>query len=100
MLELPAGTTINEVLPAYADVRHEIHIGSPNQECAGCRKPFTSARKPRRRIRIYPTATLIPVAMSLQICGACMAMYQRGGVDRDAMLAAVEAFAEGVEADQ
>ncbi|TRZ56538.1 MAG: hypothetical protein D4S02_15420 [Rhodocyclaceae bacterium] len=100
MVDLPSGKTIGEVLPAFAGVQHEFHIGRPNQNCAGCRKPFTVARKPRRKIRLYPTMAVVPIAISLQICGACIAMYQHGGADRDAMLAAVEAFAEGAKADQ
>lgn len=102
MVALPKGKDIAELFPAFSGVKGEIHIGTPNQECASCRKPFTAARKRRKRVRLYSVAVVmhVPVAIDLWVCGRCSAMYERGGNDREAILAAVEAYQTGEEAGQ
>jgi len=100
LVELPAGKTIADVLPAYAFVNREYRIGSPAVVCAGCRKPFTAVRKRRKMIRLYPVEVFMPMALDYPLCGRCYALYQRGGNDREAILVAVDAFSDGEEASQ
>lgn len=87
-----------DLLPAFADVKNEVHLGEPNKNCAGCRKPFSAARKVRKNVRIYPVRSILPMCFSYRICGRCFAQHQSGGTDRDAVLAAIQAFCEGVTA--
>lgn len=100
MTEVPPGTTIAEILPAFAGVKHEIIIGTPNQECASCRKPFNEARKRRKVVRMAPTWIAMPVVFSFHICGRCSALHQKGGLARDGVMAAVQAYCEDDEARQ
>jgi len=92
---IPDGMKISDLLPVFSDVKGDIHVGAPNEDCAACRKPFNMVRKPRKSIRVYHVNTQIPIAFQYRVCGACLALYQRGGDDRDAFLAAVEAFHDG-----
>lgn len=100
LTELPLGATIGDILPAYSGVEHEVHLGKPNPECASCRKPFNQLRKRRKAVRLYPVTSPIPVAFSFDICGCCLRLYQAGGPSRDGVLAAVEAYCDGVQAAQ
>ena len=100
MNAVPAGATLADVLPAFAGVKHEISIGTPNRECASCRKPFNEARKRRKVLRMSPAWIPIPVVFSFHICGRCLALHQKGGMARDSVLAAGQAYCEGVEASQ
>ena len=61
-LYIPEGQAVGDVLPAFANVTNERHLGTPNRECASCRKPFNAARKPRKSIRLYPAWKPIPIA--------------------------------------
>ena len=92
---IPVGLTVGDILPAFAGIKGEIHIGEPNKECAACRKPFTVTRKPRKSIRVYQRCFPVPFAFSYWICGGCYVLHQRGGVERDSFLAAVEAYHMG-----
>lgn len=100
MTLLPPGANVGEMLPTFSGITEEVHVGKPNAECASCRKPFTTVRKPRKAVRMYPVRSALPVAFSFNICGHCLALYQKGGADRDGVLAAVEAYCEGREASQ
>lgn len=102
LVELPAGKTLAEVLPALAHVKEHIHIGTPSPVCAGCRKPFNAVRKRRKAVRLYPVAVcqFAPVAFGYSLCGQCFAQYQKGGDEKEALLAAIEAFSDGEEASQ
>lgn len=102
LVELPAGKTLSEVLPALAHVKEHIHIGTPSPVCAGCRKPFNEVRKRRKGFRLYPLAVcrVAPIAFACSLCGKCFAQYQKGGDDREALLAAIDSFDEGEEANQ
>ena len=92
-LELvPEGKKIGDVNPAYAGVEKEVRIGKTSKVCASCRKPFNGVRKPRKEIRLHAVDLAIPIAWAYPLCGSCVAQYQRGESDRDAVLAAVEAF--------
>lgn len=90
--QIPEDKGIGDLLPAFKGIKGEFRLGEPNQECACCRKPFSNARKPRRVCRLYPVWVKIPVIVELRICGNCYAIHQRGGVDREAVIAAIEAF--------
>jgi hypothetical protein len=99
LIELPKGKRVQDVLPQFADVSKETDpIGIPCQICPSCTKPFTVARKPRLRIRLYPTWSLVPVAIQYRLCGSCAWQYRAGGSIRAAVLDAVERFLEGSEA--
>ena len=92
---IPEGKTVGDILPAFANVEQVVHVGEPNSDCASCRKPFTVVRKPRKAIRLYPYSAPVPFAFSYRVCGSCLAMYQRGGDEREAFLVAIEAYHEG-----
>ena len=92
LIPLPEGERVQDVLPQFAEVRNELAIGMPAPNCAGCRKPFTAARKRRLNVRLYPIHCLVPVAFAYCLCGACAMKYRRGGIEREAVIAAVEAF--------
>lgn len=100
MTQLLPGQKVGELLPAFSNITQEVFAGKSNPECASCRKPFTAVRKPRKAVRMYPVRSALPVAFSFNICGHCLAMYQKGGADRDGVLAAVEAYCEGRKASQ
>ncbi len=102
IVSLPAGQTIADVLPSLSGIKGELRIGEPNKECACCRKPFSVARKPRKVVRLWPVdvASRLPVAVEFRICGSCLALYQRGGMDRERYFAAVQAYFDGQEAGQ
>lgn len=100
MTKMPPGTKIGDLLPAFKDCENEIHAGTPNPECASCRKPFNVVRKRRKAVRIYPVHSVLPVAFAFDICGHCLALYRKGGEDMDSVLASVEAYCEGKEASQ
>lgn len=92
---IPVGKTVGDLLPVFSGVKGDLRIGKPDSNCASCRKPFTLVRKPRKCIRLYPYSAPIPVAFEYRICGACYAIYQRGGDEREGFLAAVEAYHDG-----
>lgn len=100
MTPIEEGQTVGDILPAFAGVTNEIHIGTPNPECASCRKPFNAVRKRRKAVRLYPTFTAFPMAFSFDICGHCLALYEQGASARDGVLAAVESYCEGEEFKQ
>lgn len=102
LASLRPGETLTGVLPGLRGVTTEVHMGTPATECASCRKPFNAIRKQRKSIRLYPVALcqVIPMAFQYGLCGFCFAQYQRGGDDREAVLAAVDAFSDGEEASQ
>lgn len=79
---------------------HEIHIGQPNTVCAGCRKPFGKSLKPAQSIRVIYPRLAIPVAFEYEICGDCLQSFKAGGTSREAVIAGVDAFHEGDEANQ
>ena len=92
-LELvPDGKKIGDVCPTFANEEREINIGERSKVCASCRKPFNAVRKARKEIRLHAVDFAIPIAWAYPLCGSCAARYQRGENDRDAVLAAVEAF--------
>lgn len=95
---LPKGKTVADVLPRFAGVKHEVHIGDPNAMCGSCRKPFSAVRKRRKTLQIYPAHLPWPLRFDIDICGACLMKHRQGGAARDAVLAAVQAFIEGEEA--
>ncbi len=100
MTEVPPGATLEDILPVFAGVKHEMTIGTPNRECASCRKPFNQTRKRRKSVRMAMTRLVVPIIFSFHICGRCLALHQKGGVERDGVMAALQAYCEGDEAAQ
>lgn len=92
---IPDGKTVSDLLPVFAGVKGDLRIGEPDSHRASCRKPFTLVRKPRKCIRLYPYSMPVPMAFEYRICGACYAIFQRGGDEREGFLAAVEAYHDG-----
>ena len=99
LIELPDVLTIGEFLPAFADVKHEVVIGRPNDECAGCGKPFTTVRKRRGKIRLRSTDAVVPIIHQFYLCGRCIHLCKSGGDAKQGVLAAVVAFFQGGAAD-
>lgn len=79
---------------------HEIHIGEPNKECAGCRRKFSTRIAPAAKIRILFPILAIPVAFEYRICPDCLAALKAGGSKREKMLDAINAFHKGSEVSQ
>lgn len=78
---------------------HELHLGKPNDDCAGCRLTFDSINRSTASVRIsHPIVPM--VFFEYRICGKCTAMLKTEGADRDGVLAGINAFHEGEEADQ
>lgn len=100
IVEIPAGKTVGDLLEVFQGVKHNIFLGEPNRICAGCRKPFDVARKPRKAVRLYPVQSLGPIAFSYNICGHCLSSIRKGGYAKQGVLASVEAFHSGEEAGQ
>ena len=98
--EMPEGKTLGDINPAFSNLIGEIRVGKRSACCAGCRKPFTPVRKPRKEIRLWPIELNVPIAFAYPICGACVALYQRGEAARDSLFAAVESFHNGDAATQ
>lgn len=99
MVEIPEGKTVGEVLPTFSGVTTEVFCGQPNPCCASCRKPFDLVRKRRKAVRMYPVNAAIPFAFSYDICGSCLAKYRKGGAERDGVMASVESYCNGEEAN-
>lgn len=91
-----AGKRIQDVHPVYAHITNFLRIGTPCPECPSCRKKFTAARRPRRGITLFKVETIFPIAISFRLCGACVLTHNLGGEPREAMLAAVEGYVDGV----
>lgn len=100
VLQLPEGKSLGDVLPAFSNVANEIHLGKRSEVCAACRKPFNSARKPRKEIRLYPVDLPIPIAWAYPLCRCCSRKFGHGGDGRASVLASVEAFHNGEKASQ
>lgn len=99
---IPPGSRLSDVLPAFAHVTDEYHLGTLSTACAGCRKPFSAVRKRRKSFRLYDTllCQYAPVATAHSLCGRCWRQYRDGGDGREALLASIEAFDAGKEANQ
>jgi hypothetical protein len=100
MHAIPDGKKVGDVLPVFAGVRFEYRIGERSSVCAGCSKPFGPIRKIVKEVRIYPRSAVVPIAFAYPICGRCTGMHSRGGAEREAVLASIQAFHEGREVDQ
>lgn len=94
LIGVPEGMDVGELLPTFADVKHEVLIGRPNDECASCGKPFNEARKRRGRIRLFPANAPVPIVHQFYVCGRCAHLYRRGGDAKESVLVAVEAYFE------
>jgi hypothetical protein len=98
MVQIPTGKTVRDMLPQFANVKHETNpVGTPCKRCAGCSRAFTSKRVPRLLIKLYPVRLPIPVIILYRLCGSCSHRYRLGGVQRDRVVSAVENFIMGDE---
>lgn len=98
LMRPPKGLRVADILPVFRGVKYEIRLGKPDMVCAGCRRSFNTARKRRKRIRLYPCNSRLPIVYEFHLCGVCASVYQRGGDDRAMLLAAIESYwANGAE---
>lgn len=97
MTPIPAGRSVQEILPAFAAVKQSIPVGSRQlqKECACCRKLFGPARRQHQGFRLYPGWTPVAISFEYWICRACDIRYRAGGDGRDNVLAAIENFMMG-----
>jgi hypothetical protein len=79
---------------------HEIHLGEPNAQCAGCRQAFSVANPPAASVRLSYRLSPLPLFFEYRICGVCAAKLKSESADRDLVLAGINAFHEGDEAKQ
>ena len=79
---------------------HEIHLGEPNAQCAGCRQTFNSTTPPTASVRVSYRFSPLPLFFEYRICGICSAKLRTDSADRDGVLVGINAFHEGEEADQ
>jgi hypothetical protein len=78
-------------------IENAVRAGQPNQCCAGCRNSFSVTRQPSAEILIsYPGIPLpAPIVFSFRVCSLCDKEVKAGGKRRQAMLAKVQAYADG-----
>lgn len=79
---------------------HEIHLGEPNAQCAGCRQAFSQLTPPTARVRVSYRFSPFPLFFEYRICGSCDAKLRTDTADRDGVLAGINAFHEGDEPSQ
>lgn len=94
MVEKPAGLAVQDILPAFRDVKNYVRLGTRHaqKECAACRKPFNTVRKQHQGFRLHPSFVKTPMTFEYWICRACDIRYRAGGAGRDSVLAQVENF--------
>lgn len=97
MIQIPPGRSAQDLLPAFAQVKRLVPIGSRHvqKECACCRKAFGPARQQHQGFRLYPAWMSTAISFEYWICRACNARYRKGGSNRDGVLAAIENFMMG-----
>ena len=76
-------------------MKHEIHIGKPNEDCASCRRAFNKNRKPAESVRVVYPRLSIPVMFEYAICGDCLTAFKKGGKDRNRVIDAIDDYHEG-----
>ena len=87
---------LKERLPEWSDVTDfSDPIGTPSLNCAACGKPWTPARRPRKKIKVVSSGMRVPVIFAYRICGPCARLYRRGGDQRASVLVALEQFING-----
>lgn len=92
LISPPEGLRVADILPVFRGVKYEIRLGEPDMVCAGCRRSFNTARKRRKRIRLFQCNSRLPIIYEFHMCGACVSIYQRGGDGREMLLAAIESY--------
>jgi hypothetical protein len=88
-------------IPPKASTGNEVHmfLGESNQNCACCRKPFTTKLPSPCAIRI-PMHPVLPVFAEYRLCAACGITLGSEGDSADAAFVSVMAFHNGEEATQ
>lgn len=76
----------------FAEVPDRMIVTQASEDCVRCGKRFTAGRMRRMSVRLYPLRPVKDTSVCYSLCGPCSAMYRRGGDEREAVLAAVQAF--------
>ena len=100
MLHIPEGETLSDLLSRVYGPGMQIIIGKPNEICASCRKPFNAVRPRCKEVNLHRFGVGLPLIFTLHICRSCRNLHQKGGQARDEVLAAIQAYCEGLKADQ
>lgn len=98
MIQIPDGKSIQEMMPAFSDVKQwiaPVARQTSGLTCACCGKLFTTTRRSTLTLRLYPAISPVPIAYEYPICRTCEDRYREGGVKRDHVLAAVQNFMIG-----
>ena len=97
MRQIPAGMSVKDLLPAFAEVKKVVAIGTRHQQkdCACCKKPFNAARRQHQGFRLHPVGGQVAITFEYWICRACDIRYRSSAAGRDTVLAAVETFMMG-----
>ena len=74
---------------------NEIHIGTPNPECACCRKPFTTKRVRAASVRVKPPVSYVPIQFSFHICAKCLRDAKRSTSALERLYRRVQAYHMG-----
>lgn len=97
MTQIPAGMSVQDILPVFAGVTQYVPIGSRHlqKECASCRKPFNAVRRQHQGFRLFPSWAPTPIKFEYYICRKCDVRYRANEEGRNSVLAAVETFMMG-----
>ena len=79
----------------------EVHLGTPNPECACCRQPFDETRRRAGSVRIAPQLPGLPLGafqFQYDICGDCKTAAAVDQDSHDATLRKVVSYHMGDEA--
>jgi len=74
---------------------NEIHIGTPNPECADCRKPFTAKRVRAASVRVMPLDFPVQIQFEYHICAKCLRAAKRSSADLERLYSRVQAYHMG-----
>ncbi len=58
---------------------NEMHIGTPNNDCACCRQPFSALLAPVGNVRVAPAFTLLNISFEYRLCQDCVTEMKAGG---------------------
>ena len=77
---------------------NELFIGTPNRECASCRREFNATHPRAGDVRVLPYLPGVPVGhfqFAYGICGCCLRQAKADEAGRTAVMAAVGRFHNG-----
>lgn len=67
-----------------------VHVGTPNSDCAGCRKPFNDERRPAVLVTLPSPVPMLLFGYS--ICLKCASKAQKSMAERHRLFERVHAF--------